>query len=98
MWAVELTPSIILEAQPWRRDAACREVDVEVFFPASGSGHKYDVARATCSRCPVVLDCRRWADRVEEGSGPLFGVYAGESPKERAARRRAVGGTGVIEA
>jgi WhiB family redox-sensing transcriptional regulator len=91
IWAVELTPSIILEAQPWRQDAACRDVDVEVFFPNSGTGSRYDVARAICSTCPVLADCRRWADRAE-GSGALFGMVAGESPRERAARRR--GGDG----
>ena len=85
LWARELTPSIILEAQEWRFDAACRDVDASVFFPERG---EYGRARAICSRCPVIDDCRAWNDRAEAGSGRLFGVYAGESPAERVARRR----------
>jgi WhiB family redox-sensing transcriptional regulator len=85
LWARELTPSIVLEAQEWRQDAACLGVDPAVFFP---EGASYAPARAICSRCPVLEDCRAWNDKAEGRSVRLFGVYAGESPQERVARRR----------
>ena len=38
-------------------------------------------ARALCARCPVRLPCRRYADAANP-----YGVYAGETQTERAAR------------
>jgi hypothetical protein len=85
-------PEIVLAVQEWRSDAACRDVDVGIFFPEQG-GPAYAQARAICSRCPVIESCRVACDRAEAGSprGRLYGVYAGESPGDRAARRRGAG-------
>jgi WhiB family transcriptional regulator, redox-sensing transcriptional regulator len=84
-------PDIVLRLQEWRSSAACLGADVELFFP-SGPGATYAEARAICARCPVMLDCRRACDRAEGHATRLFGVFGGESPRERAARRR--GGDG----
>jgi Transcription factor WhiB len=88
-------PEIVLAVQEWRWEAACLGADVEVFFP---DGASYAAARAICARCPVIEDCRRACDRAEGKAVPVFGFYAGESPTERVARRRAGGGREGIEA
>ena len=37
--------------QPWMAEAACRGLDVQLFFPERGE--LTDQARAVCARCPV---------------------------------------------
>jgi len=82
----------LVEPQKWMADAACLGVEPEVFFPGSTAGpRKWDRARLVCSRCPVVDRCREWNDRAEAGVttvGIMYGLYAEESPRERAARRK----------
>jgi Transcription factor WhiB len=76
---------------PWMQQAACAGTDLSVFYPASGD-HSYTVAREIRGRCPVIEDCRATCDRAEgrRPLGEIFGMCAGESPKERLARRRNV--------
>jgi hypothetical protein len=73
----------------WIDDAACLGEPLETFYPPQGIG-SFDAARAICGRCEVLEDCRRQCDRAEAGRpiSELHGLFAGESPKERAARRR----------
>jgi WhiB family redox-sensing transcriptional regulator len=78
----------LVEPQEWMSDAACRGVEPEVFFPSTDGWNR---ARAICAECPVAGQCREWNDRAEGGVttvGILYGLYAGETPKERAARRK----------
>src|SRR5436309_13757382 len=48
-----------LEVLPvwWQDRAACAGVDPEVFFPSAGHGQAAE-ARAVCSTCPVLHQCR----------------------------------------
>lgn len=73
----------------WRHDAACRDVDPELFFPIGNTGPallQIDEAKQVCHRCPVIEDCLQWA--LE--SGQDAGVWGGMSEDERrAAKRRA---------
>jgi hypothetical protein len=72
----------------WQEQAACRPpVDPEIFFPEKGGS--YAEALKICKRCPVLDQCRRWTDRVEGNRWVhgLFGMYGGETPGERVARR-----------
>lgn len=80
---------------PWREEwldlAACRRSDPELFFGVDGvqGSRPSGEARRICARCPVLEDCRSFADR-REGSlsrWNLAGVWAGETPVERATRR-----------
>jgi hypothetical protein len=93
IWASELSlPSVIVEDEPWMSAAACRSADPEVFFPETGT---YAKALEICAGCSVLQRCRAWGDRAEatgmgsRGGGALFGVVGGETPRERAERRRA---------
>lgn len=69
----------------WQRHAACRGTDVAVFFPVRGASSSE--ARAICSSCPVLTDCRRWSLTQPEPAG-ILGGYGG---RQRRAARRARG-------
>jgi Transcription factor WhiB len=62
---------------------ACAQpgVDPAIFNSEEDDDQAVAAARAVCSRCPVRLPCRRYA----EAANP-YGVYAGETQTERAAR------------
>ena len=71
----------------WRRAAACRDVDPEVFFPIGNTGPallQIDQAKAICRRCPVIETCLEWAME----SGQDAGVWGGLSEDERRALKR----------
>ena len=78
-----------VDRMDWRHDAACRDVDPELFFPIGNTGPallQIEEARAVCRRCPVMNDCLTWAMET----GQEHGVWGGLSEDERrAARRRA---------
>lgn len=52
-------------AGDWRHLAACVAVDPELFFPTAERGsvlvEQEAAAKAVCRRCPVLVQCRRWA-------------------------------------
>ena len=68
----------------WWNRAACKGMDLRLFFPDVGT---FDKGREVCKTCPVVSECRAEADRIEPLEHGSFGVWGGESPKERLARR-----------
>jgi WhiB family transcriptional regulator, redox-sensing transcriptional regulator len=71
----------------WRHEAACREVDPELFFPIGNSGpalYQIEEARQVCQRCTVRDQCLRWAI----DSGQDAGVWGGLSEDERRALKR----------
>lgn len=65
----------------WQSDAACRDTDVDVFFPFKtrkvNTFHMYDEALAICAGCPVKTQC------LEEGLDQPFGVWGGTTPRHR---------------
>ena len=71
----------------WRHEAACREVDPELFFPIGNTGPallQIDEAKQVCQRCSVMDECLRWAI----DSGQDAGVWGGMSEDERRALKR----------
>jgi len=74
----------------WRHDAACSEVDPELFFPIGNTGPallQIEEAKTVCRRCVVRDSCLRWA--LE--SGQDAGVWGGMSEDERRAYKRRLG-------
>lgn len=68
----------------WWDDAACAEVDPELFFPQEGATKQEKLlseykAKQVCSRCPVRTQCLSAALDGNE----TFGVWGGLSAKER---------------
>lgn len=74
-------------AEPWRRDALCREPDypVALFFPARGDD--LSGARAVCSRCLVRDECATFA--VSDRWARMTGVWGGLTTTQRRRRRDA---------
>ncbi len=71
---------------PWHRDAECRGVPVEVFFPDPATPEAFAKAAAYCDRCPVAADC---ADHAAT-HGEAWGIWAGQPMRsERSLHRSA---------
>jgi len=71
----------------WRHEAACREVDPELFFHIGNTGPallQIEEAKQVCRRCSVMDECLRWAI----DSGQDAGVWGGMSEDERRAVKR----------
>ena len=75
----------------WRRLAACRHADPELFFPVSASGPCLDQvtrAKAICAGCRVKRQCLAFA----LGTRQEHGVWAGMSEQELRERAWGHGG------
>lgn len=74
-------------AADWRKSAACRTEDSDLFFPQGTTGMWLAVieqAKAICRRCPVTGQCLQWA--LETGQDA--GVWGGLSEAERRSLKR----------
>ncbi len=69
-------------AQGWRAQAACRGLDVRLFYPDSGT-HSAPALRV-CASCPVRAACLEHA----LDAGECHGVWGGKTEDERRALRR----------
>ncbi len=70
----------------WRRDAACRSVDPELFFPIGTRDAalvQVAAAKVVCRRCPVEPACLGWA----LANAQVAGVWGGTTEAERRALR-----------
>jgi WhiB family redox-sensing transcriptional regulator len=81
----------------FRLQAACRDVDPELFFPL-GSGpqawNQVRLAKSVCDRCPVREPCLDWA----LSTGQREGVWGGQDPDQRRAHRQEVHCSGTSPA
>ncbi|MEE9415046.1 MAG: WhiB family transcriptional regulator [Acidimicrobiales bacterium] len=64
--------------QRWRKQAACRGVDPEVFFP-DDDGEESKLAKKVCGSCDVQDLCLSYAIRNKEKGG----VWGGATERER---------------
>lgn len=62
--------TFLVEEEPWREEAACRDMDVSLFFPERGASTKE--AKRTCERCPVAVECGEYANKT----GTQYGIWA----------------------
>lgn len=73
---------------PWRKHAACRGTDTELFFPAGALSpdavEQIEAAKAVCLRCAVRLECLEFALQSNQEAG----VWGGLSEEERRKMRR----------
>jgi WhiB family transcriptional regulator, redox-sensing transcriptional regulator len=71
----------------WRKIAACRDTDPELFFPIGTTGAallQIEQAKAVCRICPVQAECLEFALATNQDSG----VWGGTSEEERRMIRR----------
>ena len=72
--------------ESWRVEAACRDLDVDLFFPTTED--EADEAKAVCASCPVRQACLDYAIQTRQDDGVWGGLTESERRRER--RRRAV--------
>lgn len=65
-----------LTPEPWMADAACAQVDPELWFPEKGGTSS--IAKRICRTCPVQALCLEYALEHHE-----LGVWGGTSEKQR---------------
>ena len=71
----------------WRRRAACRGEDPELFFPVGSAGPalaQIAGAKKICARCPVLRACLMFA----MAAGQEYGIWGGLTEDERRQLRR----------
>ncbi|PLS24968.1 WhiB family transcriptional regulator [Bifidobacterium imperatoris] len=60
----------------WRHQATCRQYDPELWFSTRPDETK--TALAVCRQCPVIDECRQFADHNNRINGyPLQGIWGG---------------------
>lgn len=69
----------------WKADAACRDLDIDLFFPDTESDSAPAVA--VCAGCPVREACLDFALRTRQNDG----VWGGHTESERKRIRRRLG-------
>lgn len=80
--------------QKWRADAACAEIDGELFFPTNYTSPvsllQIEDAKQICSWCPVLAECRSFIISFEGSirADGRTGIFAGLTPDERFAIHR----------
>jgi WhiB family redox-sensing transcriptional regulator len=75
------------ERPDWHKDAACRGMGAELFFPPRGQSPA--AAKSICASCPVQRECLDFALTYYEGHG----IWGGMSERGRRSlyqRRRTV--------
>lgn len=63
----------------WRDQAACAELDPEIWFPQPGDTASVHEAKKVCFGCPVMNDCARYALQTRQ----MTGVWGGLSEQQR---------------
>lgn len=71
----------------WRQDAACRDLDTNIFFPASDE--EAGPAKEICATCPVREECLEFALLTRQEDGVWGGMTETERRRLRRRRREA---------
>lgn len=69
----------------WILDAACAGLPTGMFYPLPGDHKTPERAKRICARCPVRPEC------ADYGRDERFGIWGGETPRERNKRFRTSG-------
>ena len=68
-----------MSAPTWRKRAACRGIDADIFFPVTDDESDAVEAKAICSVCPVRQACLEHALACREREG----IWGGTTERER---------------
>lgn len=75
-------PLEVVAWEPWMQNAACLDVDPELFYPAPGDKAAGGAAKRICGRCSVKDDCLAYARKQHDH----WGIWGGLSGKQRSRR------------
>src|SRR6516164_2450924 len=76
------------DTDDWRRSAACRNTEPDLFFPVGTTGPAIDqieAAKRVCRSCEAITPCLEFALATNQESG----VWGGTSEEERRKLRKA---------
>ena len=79
--------SLTIASDEWRRNAACRDTDPDLFFPVGTTGpaiEQIENAKAVCRQCDAQRDCLEFAIATNQDSG----IWGGLSEEDRRVIRR----------
>ena len=79
--------SLTLASHEWRRDAACRDTDPDLFFPVGTTGPaiaQIESAKAVCRQCCAQRECLDFALATNQDSG----IWGGTAEEERRKLRK----------
>ncbi|MCU1369222.1 WhiB family transcriptional regulator [Aquihabitans daechungensis] len=79
--------SLTIASDEWRRTAACRDTDPDLFFPVGTTGpaiEQIENAKAVCRQCDAQRDCLEFALATNQDSG----IWGGTSEEERRKLRK----------
>lgn len=79
------------ELPDWHLEAACRGMDIRLFFPGKSQRGVSDRAKRVCARCPVQAECLEWAVEMNEPGG----VWGGTTERQRR-QLRSLAGAGAL--
>lgn len=83
---LQKTFDAVVKAKDWVKDANCRNMDTELFFP--GDGENYDpFVREVCQECPVIEECLWYSNETASHDG----MFGGMTPRERGKWRAKTG-------
>jgi WhiB family redox-sensing transcriptional regulator len=71
----------------WRLDAACADVDPELFFPETGQVPQAAAAKQVCAGCAVRGPCLQAALHGPQARDDHTGIFAGTTARQRVALR-----------
>jgi len=76
----------LLDDQPWRAEAACRDYPTDLFFATTGHASIAAArdARAVCRRCPVREECLAYAMSDPD----IYGIWGGLTRLQRVKLKR----------
>jgi WhiB family redox-sensing transcriptional regulator len=63
----------IVPGEKWRKRAACRHTEPELFFPVSAAGQA-ERAKKICAGCPVRRECLQFALATRQSDGVWGGL------------------------
>lgn len=76
-------------AGQWASFALCAQVDPDAWYPCQGEHLLAAKAKKICGQCPVQAECLELAlSGADTWHGISTGIWAGTTPRERAAIRR----------
>ena len=67
----------------WRTDAACKDLDIDIFFPSDESEDAARAAKEVCATCPVAETCLQYSLSTNQAEGVWGGLDANERRRMR---------------
>jgi len=72
-----------LRPKDWTKQSLCSQIDPELWFPLRKRDPRIREAVSICQQCPVINECRAYADEIDADYGIWAGELRGVKPRRR---------------